>query len=77
MIRKSGIISIFLLIILANLIDNINAQYKTLLRQFEWKFLEFQFPDAYTRDRAIQTKQYVKGNSFPIDVDAYFGGFVF
>lgn len=74
MISKCGILSTFLLILLPILIDNINAQ-KYMNLEYNWKYLEFQFPDQYTRDRAIQTGQYIRGNSFPIDVDVYYGGF--
>lgn len=63
-------ISIFLLLLTTFVA--IDAQ-KNLYIQYEWKYMEYQFPSAATRDYAIRTKQYVQGNSFPIDVDVYYG----
>lgn len=77
---KTGIISIFLVII-TTFVDNTKGQTSgqtvNLYPQYSWKYLDFQFPNAAARDSAIKNRQYIKGNSFPIDIDVYYGGFVF
>lgn len=69
MISRCGI----LLILISVLAENAFAQ-KNLYPQYNWKYLDFQFPNAATRDYAIRTGTYIKGNSFPIDIDVYYGG---
>lgn len=71
---KFEIKSIFLLI-LTTFVANAAAQ-KNLYLQYQWKYLDFQFPSAAIRDAAIRNRVYIKGNSFPIDIDVYNGGFM-
>lgn len=73
MIIKLGIVFLFLA---ATFVQNIKAQATTA--SYNWKYLDFQFPTQAARDSAIYNRQYIKGNSFPIDIDVYNnGGLVF
>ena len=46
-----------------------HAQNNPLSMFAEWKEMEFEFPDDYTRQNLIRTGQYIRGSSVPIDVD--------
>lgn len=72
MIIKLGIVFLFAI---ATFVDNIEAQ--TTLASYSWKYLDFQFPTPAIRDYAIRNGDYIKGNSFPIDMDVYNGGSAF
>lgn len=63
---------IFALLLKASLIS---CQQRLDLESFrEWRQLDFVFPSAQIRASAIQRKQFVAENTFPIDVDVDYQG---
>lgn len=48
--------------------------HKHLYPVYNWKYLDFEFPDLATRYAAIANREYIIGNPFPLDIDVHFGG---
>lgn len=61
-----------LLLMVTTFVANVEAQ--TLLASYNWKYLDYQYSSQAARDSAIYYRQYIKGNSFPIDIDVHYGG---
>lgn len=71
--RIESEIQLIFLLMVTTFTAYIKAQ-KNLYLEHQWKYLDFQFPNAATRDFAIRRNVYIKGNSFPYDIDVYNGG---
>lgn len=73
---KFGILSILLIIISVTVEKTSSQVLKDLYPQYVWKYLDFQFPNAAERQKAINSGTFILGSAFPIDIDVHYGGFV-
>jgi hypothetical protein len=64
-----SVASILLLLFLGS--TNPTRAARLLEVLFEWKDMEFAFPNQAARDVLVKTRAYIPGNSYPIDVDTW------
>lgn len=72
MISKSGILFNILLILLSLWVGGTEAQ-KKLYPGSSWNYIDYLFPTAAIRNAALNSRQFIIGNPFPIDIAAYYG----
>lgn len=58
----------------SNIQPNFPTNNEKLKTVFEWKDLEYEFPNEADRQEALNNKLYVPHNGIPIDVDVQYRG---
>lgn len=41
---------------------------------YQWKSIDFEYPDGRSRDHSINSGEFVPGNAVPLDVDVWNDG---
>lgn len=69
---KNRVFILFLTVL--SLVKISSQQLQSLKILSEWKEMEFEFPSRDIRESAILNKNYIPGNSVPIDIDIDYRG---
>lgn len=73
MLKNSKILALFVTVL--SVVNTVTSQNpKEITPLFQWKQIDFHFPDPATREEAISKKIFVPGNAVPVDVDVYYAG---
>lgn len=53
------------------LVSQVNAANERLKELFYWKTIDFDFPDEATRNKAIESKEYIRDHNLPLGLERW------